>query len=136
MGIAVQISVHGEYEVKNNIDSFIEKLYTKIGRAIDGAAIRCEAGAKKNCPVDTGRLRSSIHEYDTDGMKHTDLSANGHMIYSRKVGTGVNYAWYVELGTYKMSAQPFLMPGFLIAVAKLQQQYSKMDEYSVSSSFD
>lgn len=131
MGIAVQISVHGEYEVKNNIDTFVQKLQAKVERAIDAAALRCEAGAKKNCPVDTGRLRSSIHGgYPViGGMGNT-------YTYSRTVGTNVNYAWYVELGTYKMSAQPFLMPGFLIAVAKLQQQYSKMNDYSVSSSFD
>lgn len=49
-----------------------------------------------NYPVRTGRLRGSItSEYDGN---------------SAQVGTNVEYAPYVEYGTYKMSARPFLRP--------------------------
>lgn len=44
----------------------------------------------------TGRLRNSItHAHD------------GNTVY---VGTNVEYAPYVELGTYKMDARPFIAP--------------------------
>ncbi len=57
----------------------------------------CEAAAKRRAPVDTGALRSSIQS-----RFPTKLTG--------EVTVGVNYAIYVEYGTYKMRAQPFLAP--------------------------
>lgn len=55
-----------------------------------------EGEAKNRCPVDTGNLRNSItHEVDESEI-------------SVKIGTNVEYAPYVELGTVKMNAQPYL----------------------------
>lgn len=63
-------------------------------------SIRVERAAKQGCPVDTGRLRSSItHELATD--------ARGLV---GRIGTNVVYAPYVEFGTRHMAAQPFLVP--------------------------
>lgn len=55
--------------------------------------------AKENCPVDTGRLRSSING------KIDDLVVE---CYAR-----TEYAIYVELGTYKMAARPFMRTGLM-----------------------
>ena len=68
-----------------------------IPQALTGAALIVEAAAKNLSPVDTGNLRGSItHEINPDHAK---------------VGTNVEYAPYVEYGTSKMSAQPYLRPG-------------------------
>lgn len=57
-----------------------------------------EGYAKELCPVDTGRLRNSItHE----------TSESEHAVY---IGSNVEYAPYVELGTSRMAARPFLKP--------------------------
>lgn len=57
----------------------------------------CEGHAKDYCPVRTGALRNSIaHE-----QKDEDTEA---------IGTTMYYAPYVELGTCKMNAKPFLRP--------------------------
>lgn len=48
-------------------------------------------------PVDTGRLRQSI-----------GLQKRGEGHY--RVGTNVEYAPYVEYGTRRMAAQPFMRP--------------------------
>ena len=58
---------------------------------------RAERPAKAACPVDTGRLRNSI--------THQQWSESVEVI-----GTNVSYGPYVELGTHKMAAQPFLRP--------------------------
>ncbi len=63
-----------------------------------GAQIVAEA-ARGACPVDTGRLRASI-----------EVSADGN---SASVTAGAPYAAYVEFGTWKMAAQPFLTPALL-----------------------
>lgn len=58
---------------------------------------RAESHAKAACPVDTGRLRNSItHQQESENVE--------------VVGTNVSYGPYVELGTSKMAAQPFLRP--------------------------
>ena len=63
-------------------------------RELANTASDIEEQAKKNSPVDTGRLRASI-KADVRG-----LEAN--------IGTDVYYAGYVHDGTYKMEARPFL----------------------------
>jgi len=64
--------------------------------------------AKTLCPVDTGRLRSSISVEDGE-------DGRGYFV---KVGTNVEYAPYVEFGTYQMPAQPYLRPALLLVVDK------------------
>lgn len=65
-------------------------------RSLEGCGMTCEAFAKALCPVDTGHLRGSIaHKVAGDGVT---------------IGSDVSYAGYVELGTYKMAARPYLKP--------------------------
>lgn len=72
-----------------------------LGKAIERALV--ESGeivtteAKRLCPVDTSNLRNSIQP----------TPARDNEI---QIGTNVEYAPYVELGTSKMEAQPFLTP--------------------------
>lgn len=76
---------------------------TTEGRAIAArevmrSTLNIQAGAKKRAPVDTGRLRNSIAtEIERDGLTGV-------------VGTNVEYAPFVEWGTSKMPAQPYLLP--------------------------
>lgn len=67
-------------------------------------AIVVQNEARRLAPVDTGRLRSSIT------VKRTPDGA--------VVGSNVEYAPYVEYGTSRMAAQPYLRPAVLIAVGK------------------
>lgn len=65
-----------------------------VAKELTRRVIRVESAAIRDCPVDTGRLRSSLtHEIatDTDGLVG-------------RVGTDVEYAPYVE------ADQPFLVP--------------------------
>ena len=78
-------------QVAAGIESAIDVALEKIGLLAEGYAI-------KKCPVDTGNLRGSItHEVDADD----------NAVY---IGTNVEYAPYVELGTSRQKAQPFLRP--------------------------
>lgn len=65
-----------------------------VGEFVEGAA-------KYLCPVDTANLQDSIN--------HKVLKLE----LSVKVGTPVEYAPFVELGTSKMAAQPYLRPAVL-----------------------
>lgn len=71
------------------VERHLEQAVAKTGRDIASDA---QAGA----PVDTGALRNSISA-DVGGMEAV-------------IGPTVHYGGYVELGTYKMRAQPYLFP--------------------------
>ena len=76
--------------VADNIDNVIkDKLPDALAAAIEKACLIVEADAKKNCPVDDGQLRQSItHEVTTDNGKIEGV-----------IGTNIEYAPYVEIGT-------------------------------------
>lgn len=91
MADGVTVKQDNTKQVVDDIGSAIEVALEKIGLLAEGYA-------QKKCPVDTGNLRGSItHEVD----------AGDNAVY---IGTNVEYAPYVELGTSRQKAQPFLRP--------------------------
>lgn len=87
------------------IDGVLNGLDSGVAKDLLRRAIQVEGAAKRLCPVDTGRLRSSIsHELDHEG---------GQLV--AYVGSNVHYAIYQELGTRHMRAQPFLRPALRAA---------------------
>lgn len=87
-------SVSVNININKNITGDVAKA---CGRALEICGGMAESYAKMRCPVDTGNLRNSITHQQKDDT--TEL-----------IGTAVEYAPYVELGTYKMSARPYLVP--------------------------
>lgn len=91
---------------KSNV---LQEVRQAKARALEICGGTAERYAKQICPVDTGNLRNSI--------AHRQISEN-----TEQVGTNVHYAPYVELGTYKMAAKPYLRP----AVEDHRQEYEKI----------
>jgi len=71
-----------------------------VGKDLALTAQYVSNSAKRRCPVDTGRLRSSIR-----WAVFTDAQG-----LFAQVGTDVEYALFVERGTRYMEARPFLQP--------------------------
>lgn len=70
-----------------------------------------EAEAKRMCPVLTGNLRSSIHTiFDEADLSAYIGTSRDKLIQVSGIGTITFYAPYVEFGTYKMRARPYLRP--------------------------
>jgi HK97 gp10 family phage protein len=82
----------------NNIDKYSKEVQDGVAKQIAKSTLTIESNAKRNAPVDTGRLRSSIASEIT-------RTRGG-------VGVGVKYATFIEFGTYKMAAKPFLFPAW------------------------
>jgi HK97 gp10 family phage protein len=76
----------------------------KASQAVRKAAFDIEAGAKQRAPVNTGALKNSIEATGEDGKA---LAAGGLMA---EIGPGVDYGIFVELGTHKQAAKPYLTP--------------------------
>lgn len=116
------------------LDKIIREMPDRADKAVRRVAFRVEARAKKNAPVKTGALRSSIYTSTRGtgmlslagivkrvGKKSTAGSFEPLPIPTKAatayVGPSVEYGIFVELGTSRMAAQPFLTP----AVEGVQQ---------------
>ena len=86
------------YSYKDNTDEVLKGLSDAVERALTRIGLAAEGYAKKECPVDTGNLRNSI----TNEVRSSEKS-----VY---IGTNVEYAAYVELGTTRTKAKPYLKP--------------------------
>lgn len=84
------------FELIDHSDEVIDEMKKTMERALEKIGMVGEAYAKEECPVDTGTLRDSISHAVDDN--------------TAIIGTNVEYAPYVELGTSKMDAQPYLRP--------------------------
>lgn len=79
-------------------DEVLSALKAQVKAGLDQIGSAAEHHAKDMTPVRTGALRSSIWHRPTGDQEES-------------VGTDtIEYAVYVELGTSKMHAQPYLRP--------------------------
>jgi len=109
-GIMAKVSV----TVKSNKQAVLEEFKKQKAVALEAIGLQGETNAKMHITavgaVDTGRLRNSLtHATDED---------------SAYIGTNVEYAPYVEMGTYKMKARPYLEP----AVTEHIDEYRELVE--------
>ena len=72
------------YTYKDNTDEVLSALERAKKRGLEAIGLTAEGHAKKETPVDTGRLRNSISHATDDEAAY--------------IGTNVEYAPYVELG--------------------------------------
>lgn len=86
-----------DFKMTSHKDEAISGMEMARMRALEIIGMKAEKYAKALCPVDTGNLRNSI-AHQTVGNNEVHI------------GTNVEYAPYVELGTVRMSARPYLRP--------------------------
>ena len=72
------------YTYKDNTEEVLAALEMAKKRGLEAIGLTAEGHAKKETPVDTGRLRNSISHATDDDAAY--------------IGTNVEYAPYVELG--------------------------------------
>lgn len=96
----------------SSLKQAVEHMVVETEDDLVRVGLRVQASARALCPVDTGRLRSSIV------MKR---GRDGRGFYV-EVGTSVTYAPFVEFGTSKQRAQPFLTPAIAQAAGMIAQE--------------
>lgn len=106
----VEILVDNVPQVIADLDRKVETALTVCGGKIEGYAVDlCPVGTEESTGIKGykgGSLRSTIrYELDKDGDSVAIGAGGIDGIYRF-----VDYAKYVELGTYKMRAQPYLRP--------------------------
>lgn len=107
----------------DNLDEVLSKIDSALTAGLVEIGATAQGYAKDNAPVRTGTLRDSI------GVK---VKPNDKEVY---IGTMIDkfpedpYGKYVELGTSKMVAQPFLRP----AATEHSAEYKKLMEESMKN---
>lgn len=104
-------------EIHDNSKEISEDIKAALLRGLEKCGLTAERFAKKLAPYDTGNLRNSITHTVDDGEP------------AAYIGTNVEYAPYVCLGTIHMNAQPFLKP----AVNDHKDEYRKILENSLKN---
>lgn len=89
----IKLELHTD-EILDALDEQIEAALTEVG-------MQAETYAKQLAPVDTGRLRNSL-TYEVDAPNK-----------SVTIGSAVEYAPFVENGTSRRIAKPFLRPAII-----------------------
>lgn len=134
-------------EAFNHFAELAEQYDQTINKLVRAAAFKIERGAKQRAAVDTGAMRASIYvrTEDTSDYGKTGLKALGRnkdvFLFPEVeqpthnealIAVGVSYGIFVEYGTSKMAAQPFMTPAyeaerqpFLNAIHKLIEKGEK-----------
>lgn len=91
--------------IKWDESGFMREMNDKARDFLMAAAAKVEAEAKRRCPVDTGRLKNSIHAVPP-GSADFGAKPDPGKAY---VGTNVEYALYQEMGFTHRSGK--VVPG-------------------------
>lgn len=91
---------------RRGLQDALDRRAIKSKEGLTRLGLRVQNAARELAPVDTGRLRSSIRMISGE-------DADGFYV---EVGTNVEYAVFVEYGTTRAAAQPFLRPALAEAV--------------------
>ena len=105
-------------DYKDNSQQILSAMEKGIKNGLEAIGLTAETYAKKATPVDTGRLRNSI--------SHT---VDGEAVY---IGSNVEYAPYVELGTSRAKAHHMLQK----AATEHSAEYKRLAEDAVKSAIN
>lgn len=100
MASSVSIELKGFDSLLSRAKLLVPRVRAGAQEAVAEIALLIETEAKLLAPVDTGRLRASIHtELSPDKLKAMVLD-------------GVTYGVFLEFGTRYIKARPFLFPAY------------------------
>jgi HK97 gp10 family phage protein len=102
----LRVTITGTENMQNELSDMVRP--GALVKGLSAAGLFIEGQAKIKAPIDTGFLRNSI------GISRL---TSEYVV----VGTNAEYASYVEEGTRKMAARPYLRPAIMNNVPKLKE---------------
>lgn len=116
MGVLIMASV--EFKGLNELMNYFKKApklaQTEMTKIVKHCGSMCHIEEQRRVPVDTGFLKRSI--FIT--IKDVGLTA--------KIEPTASYAGYVEYGTRKMNAQPYVRPAYDKATKEFVERTNKL----------
>ena len=116
-GLSIQFGIPKTGQILEQVYSIERKLNSHVGTFEAAQEIRDLA--KAFCPVDRGYLRDSIRAWRTKDGATVGVGGTSNLTVENTLFQGqsvlVDYAVFVEYGTWKMRARPFLRPAIELA---------------------
>lgn len=100
--------------ISDKLPALLAQMPELVMQIVEKTALDIVAQAQEAAPVRTGALRASI------GMEMTGPA-------EATVSVGVDYGLFVELGTVKMGAQPYLTPAVEANSQPFQDAFSAIE---------
>jgi len=107
MSIEITCDVKGVEEFQEALRNFDSAIQKQVHRQLASWAADVKALARELVPVRTGHLRSSIYAKINEWVA--------------QIGAEATYALFVELGTRRMQARPYLYPAIQQHLPRLEQ---------------
>ena len=115
-GVSIKMSATDKRKFANDIKKFSADAGKAVELSIEQVARQTTFEAKQIVPVDKGFLKNSIRAEKKERL-------------TWEVATNIGYGLYVEFGTRRQRAQPYLRPAFERAKQKiftyLRQNFKK-----------
>lgn len=130
-----------EVSFESHVEEALETMGNIRANVLEAIGLKAIGYAQLLCPADTGRLRNSLtfvtataqgepNTQDGAEAQPEDYSPHGTPEEDVVVlGTNVEYAIYMEMGTSKTDAQPYLAP----AIENHISEYEKIAETFMKS---
>lgn len=110
------MKVEGQEQLEQKLKKVSSTIKNNIEQALVNSALIVERDAKIKAPVDTGLMRSTItHSLGNEGTNNP---------YAEVISP-TEYSKYVEFGTSKQAAQPFLYPALVENKSKILKELAK-----------
>ena len=107
MSVEITCDVKGIEEFREALRNFDSAMQKQVHRQLASWAADVKALAKQLVPVRTGHLRSSIYAKISEWVA--------------EIGAEATYALFVEFGTRRMRARPYLYPAIQQHLPRLEQ---------------
>ncbi len=107
------IKIEGTQELLRNLNKWEDKISDDTGDIIQVGAFEITKEARRAAPKDTGLLKARI--------KKKKLGK-----FSAEVLAETHYASYVEFGTVKMRAQPYMRPAVEMVAPKIVKEIKRI----------
>lgn len=124
----------------NHFPDIIAAMPDLVGDIVRKTAFDVQATAAANAKVVTGFLKSSIYvvtdKTSSYGQNVVDGAPGSYLLppvepptdsYTAFIAVGANYGIFVEYGTYKMAAQPYLTPAADTISQSFASAFAKLD---------
>ena len=108
--MSVQLTIENDGDIPRLMQTLPPEIFTAIQELAQETALRIAERAKEIVPVRTGHLLDSINAVFGEDVEDPDSDGSPRAFEPVQVVADTPYASFVEFGTSKMAAQPFLGP--------------------------
>jgi HK97 gp10 family phage protein len=108
--VSVEVTIENDADIARLMQTLPPDIFRAVQDLAKETAVRVAERAKEIVPVRTGHLLESIDAVFDEDVEDPDSDGSPRAFEPVQVVADTPYASFVEFGTSKMAAQPFLGP--------------------------